>query len=77
LSTIACREHQGRVQQRLIVALNPELVNGIWDAQRESFVVKIDGLNVLKPASEGVDADLCAQCLRDFAPDFESGMRLG
>jgi hypothetical protein len=65
------------MEQGVVVALDPELVDGVWDTQRQLLFVDADGTDVLKPAAERVDAHLRLEGGGDLAPEGNGGVARG
>ena len=58
-----------RLQQRQVVALDPELVNVVWHPKGQVLFVRLNKLDRLEPAVERVGADLPADAVGNALPD--------
>ena len=56
------------MQQRVVVALNPELVDGVGNTKGQLLFVNADGTDVLKPAAKRVDTYFCLEGGGDLVP---------
>jgi hypothetical protein len=65
------------MEQGVVVALDPELVDGVWDTQRQLLFVDADGPDVLEPAAERIDAHLRLEGGGDLAPEGDDGVARG